>query len=286
MLDWNDLRPILALARGGTLASAAKALRIDATTVGRRIQAAETALGARLFDRIDGRYSVTPAGELAVAHGEAVEREILTLEGQVAGQDQALAGSVRVTSVTVLVNHLLVPCLPHLLARHPKLRLELMGSNANLSLTRREADLALRLGRPSEGSDRLRRVGTLDYAVYAAVERAAAAETLPWLGYDERLDHVPEAAWLRRQLAPWTEPVVRANQLEALHRLAVDGVGRAVLPLLLGEAEPRLARISGPEPVVSRDLWLVIHPELRKTARVSAVVDWIVGDCLSLLAKL
>ena len=286
MLDWNDLRPILALARGGTLASAAKALRIDATTVGRRIQAAETALGARLFDRIDGRYSVTTAGELAVAHGEAVEREILALEGQVAGQDQALEGSVRLTSVTVLVNHLLVPCLPDLLGRHPKLRLELTGSNANLSLTRREADLALRLGRPSEGSDRLRKVGTLDYAVYAATGQAAAAESLPWLGYDERLDHVPEAAWLSRQLAPGSVPVVRANQLESLRRLAVSGVGRVVLPLLMGEAEPGLARVSGSEPVVSRDLWLVVHPELRKTARVSAVVDWIVGDCLSRLTRL
>ncbi len=91
---------------------------------------------------------------------------------------------------------------------------------------------------------------------------------------------------MRRQMAPGTEPVVRANQLEALRRLAVDGVGRAVLPLLMGEAEPGLARVSGPEPVVSRDLWLVIHPELRKTARVSAVVDWIIDDCLTRLTRL
>ncbi len=89
MLDWDDLRPILAVARGGTLAAAAKGLRIDATTVGRRIQAAETALGVRLFDRIDGRYTATAAGELAISHGEAIEREVLALEGQVAGQDQS-----------------------------------------------------------------------------------------------------------------------------------------------------------------------------------------------------
>ena len=109
MLDWDDLRPILAVARGGTLAAAAKGLRIDATTVGRRIQAAETALGVRLFDRIDGRYTATAAGELAIRHGETIEREVLALEGQVAGQDQSLEGSVRVTSVIMLVNHLLGP---------------------------------------------------------------------------------------------------------------------------------------------------------------------------------
>ena len=283
MLDWDDLRPILAVARGGTLAAAAKGLRIDATTVGRRIQAAETALGVRLFDRIDGRYTPTAAGELAIRHGEAIEREVLALEGQVAGQDQSLEGSVRMTSVAMLVNHLLAPCLPALLAEHPKLRLELTGSNANLSLTRREADLALRLGRPSDGSDRLRKVGVLDYGVYAARALGEAAGSLPWLSYDEQLSHVPEAVWLRKQLAAGEAPIVCANQAEALRHLAVRGLGRAVLPRLLGEGQEDLRCVSGPEPVVRRDIWLVIHPELRKTARVSAVVDWILGDCMNRL---
>ena len=283
MLDWDDLRPILAVARGGTLAAAAKGLRIDATTVGRRIQAAETALGVRLFDRIDGRYTATAAGELAIRHGEAIEREVLALEGQVAGQDQSLEGSVRVTSVAMLVNHLLTPCLPTLLAEHPKLRLELTGSNVNLSLTRREADLALRLGRPSDGSDRLRKVGVLDYSVYAARAPSEAAGSLPWLSYDEQLSHVPEAVWLRKQLAAGEAPLVCANQAEALRHLAARGLGRAVLPRLLGEGQEDLRCLSGPEPVVRRDIWLVIHPELRKTARVSAVVDWILGTCMERL---
>ena len=283
MLDWDDLRPILAVARGGTLAAAAKGLRIDATTVGRRIQAAETALGVRLFDRIDGRYTPTAAGELAVRHGEAIEREILALEGQVAGQDQSLEGSVRVTSVAMLVNHLLAPCLPELLAEHPKLRLELTGSNVNLSLSRREADLALRLGRPSDGSDRLRKVGVLDYGVYAARALGETAQNLPWLSYDEQLSHVPEAVWLRKQLAPGEAPVVCANQAEALRHLAARGLGRAVLPRFLAEGQKALRCLSGPEPVVRRDIWLVVHPELRKTARVSAVVDWILGVCMERL---
>ena len=283
MLDWDDLRPILAVARGGTLAAAAKGLRIDATTVGRRIQAAETALGVRLFDRIDGRYTATAAGELAIRHGEAIEREVLALEGQVAGQDQSLEGSVRVTSVGMLVTHLLAPCLPALLAEHPKLRLELTGSNANLSLTRREADLALRLGRPSDGSDRLRKVGVLDYGIYAARALGEAARSLPWLSYDEELSHGPEAVWLHKQLAAGEAPVVRANQADVLRHLAARGLGRAVLPRLLVEGQEDLICLSGPEPVVRRDIWLVIHPELRKTARVSAVVDWILGACMERL---
>ena len=287
MLDWDDLRPILAVARQGTLAAAAKALRIDATTVGRRVQAAETALGVRLFDRIDGRYAATPAGELAIKHGETVEQEILLLEGQVAGQDQALEGVVRVTSVHSLVNCLLAASLPSLLARHPKLQLELTASNANLSLTRREADLALRLGRPSEGNHRLRKVGVLHFAAYAARSlEGAAAQALPWLSYDEELSHVPEAVWLRRQLAPGEVPIVCSNHAEALRRLAVAGVGRVVLPLLMGEEDEALVRISGPEPVVSRDIWMVVHPELRKTARVSAVIDWILDDCMARLKAL
>lgn len=283
MLDWDDLRPILAVARGGTLAAAAKGLRIDATTVGRRIQAAETALGVRLFDRIDGRYTATAAGELAIRHGEAIEREVLALEGQVAGQDQSLEGSVRVTSVVMLVNNLLAPCLPALLAEHPKLRVELTGSNVNLSLTRREADLALRLGRPSDGSDRLRKVGVLDYGVYGARALGDAAQSLPWLSYDEDLSHVPEAVWLRKQLAPGEAPLVCVNQADALRHLAAGGLGRAVLPRLVAEGQEALHCLSGPEPVVSRDIWMVVHPELRKTARVSAVVNWILGPCLDRL---
>ena len=173
--------------------------------------------------------------------------------------------------------------LPALLSEHPKLRLELTGSNANLSLTRREADLALRLGRPSDGSDRLRKVGVLDYGVYAARSLGEAARSLPWLSYDEELSYVPEAVWLRKQLAAGEAPLVCVNQADALRYLASNGLGRAVLPRLLAEGQESLRCLSGPEPVVSRDIWLVVHPELRKTARVSAVVDWILDTCMERL---
>ena len=285
MINWDDLRPLLAVARFGTLAAAAKTLKINATTVGRRVQSAEAALGARLFDRVDGQYVPTKLGEAVRRRAEAVEQEILALEGEVAGKDQSLEGVVRVTSVSVIINCLLVPCLPRLLSRHPNLGIEFFASDDNLSLTRREADMALRLGRPRGGRERTRKIGTLDYGVYASEGWAADPDALPWLAYDETLNFTPEASWLAQNLGGASRALVRANELEALFRLVLAGSGRALLPLVMAEPDPRVRCLSGPRPVVSQEIWLVVHPELRKTARVSAVIDWILEVCTAKLAE-
>jgi len=193
--NWNDLRYLLAVAQGGTLSAAARRLRVDETTVARRLAAAETALGARLFDRVDGVLRLTTAGEVAVAHAERVEREMHALGNRIAGADAAVAGTVRLTAVPILVNHLLVPALPDLYAAHPLLRLELIAEPRNLSLTKREADIALRLARPRGGGTAVaRRIGRLDYAVFAP--RRGDPDRLPWITYEEGMDELPQAKWI------------------------------------------------------------------------------------------
>jgi DNA-binding transcriptional LysR family regulator len=182
--NWNDLRYLLAIAQGGSLSAAARRLRVDDTTVARRLAAAERALGARLIERVDGAMRPTPAGEVAIGHAERIEREMQDLQNRIGGADQAVAGTVRLTSVPLVVNRLLVPSLPALAAAHPLLRLELIAESRNLSLTKGEADIALRLARPRGGGTVVaRRIGRLAYAVYGPGQRSAGgrrnADALP-----------------------------------------------------------------------------------------------------------
>jgi DNA-binding transcriptional LysR family regulator len=202
MLNWNDLRYVLAISRGKTLGAAARLLGVDDTTVARRLVAIQDAIGARLYQRLpDGTLQLTTAGERAALHAERIEREVSAIGASVKGADDPVSGIVRVTSVPIIVGHILVPAAQTLLKRHPKLQLELVAEPRDLSLTRREADVALRLARPKTGGTRVlaRRVGALGYGVYAPASCSPRdARMLSWVSYDETMAHLPQAAGLRR----------------------------------------------------------------------------------------
>lgn len=285
-LDWNDLRYVLAVARGSTLAAAAEALGVDDSTVSRRVARLEALLSARLFERAgDGRLRPTPAGATAVERAERMELEVEGLRDSVTGADTACAGTVRLTSVPLLVNRLLVPALPGLLERHPALRLELVADPSDLSLRRREADMALRLARPRSGGRSVvaRRIGLLRYEVYAAASLpAAATAALPWVTYDEAFAHLPQARWIAAALArPEGGAAARfvVNDGEALVEAVAAGLGKSPLPSAIAARDPRLARLAAPdgEPALERELWLLAHSELRGLARIEAVSDWLTG---------
>ena len=281
-LDWNDLRYLLAVARGGTLAGAAKALGVDDSTVSRRVARLEARLEARLFERAgDGRLRPTPAGAAALERAERMELEVEGLRDSVTGTDTVCAGTVRLTSVPLLVNRLLVPALPGLLDRHPALHLELVADPSDLSLRRREADMALRLARPRSGGRSVlaRRIGTLRYEVYAATSLPAAAEaSLPWVTYDEAFAHLPQARWIAADLeCGGTAARFAVNDGEALVEAVAAGLGKSLLPSVVAARDPRLAQLAAPDsnPVLERELWLLVHRELRGLARIEAVSDWL-----------
>ena len=269
-MEWSDLRYILTIARAGTLAAAARRLGVNQTTAARRLAAAEAALGARLFERRDGVLSPTAAGEAAIARAAQVEQEVLALERGVAGADAVAAGTVRLTAVPVLANRLLIPAVPRLLARHPRLRIELIAEPRNLNLTRREADIALRLARPESGAALARRIGRLDYAVYGPRRRDAAA--LAWITYEEGLSHLPQARFIAAQdhaVAP-----LLLNDAEAIIHAVRTGIGKSLVPCFVGERERGLKRLS--RVVLARDIWLMVHRDLRAQSRIAAVIDWLV----------
>jgi DNA-binding transcriptional LysR family regulator len=286
-LNWHDLRYLLAVARAGTLAAAARDLAVDDTTVSRRLAALEAGLGAQLFERsAEGRLLPTPAGRRALGHAERIEREVGELRRGVAGTDRLAAGTVRLTTVPLLAGRLRAPALPALFAAHPGLFLELVAEPADLSLTRRQADMALRLARPrgAAGSVVARRIGRLAYGLYGPAGADAGRDAaLPWLSYEEAWAHLPQARWIAAARGRLDEPAapLAVNDGDGLLEAVAAGLGKSLLPCAVAAQDPRLRRLEVPARIVAalpmRELWLLVHAELRGLARIAAVAGWLEG---------
>lgn len=269
-LDWNDLRVFLALARTGSLSAAARALGLSHATVGRRIQALETALGLTLVERRADGYALTADGEAVRAQAEAMDERALTVLRQGA-RDAGLSGTVRLTMTPALAERFVVPRLGPLRARHPGLDLEVIADTRAVSLARREADLAIRLARPQRGELIARRLAVIAYGLYA-LPRAPDA----LIAYDAALSALPEAQWLARH-AGERRVAFRANTAQAQLAAAVAGFGVALLPSWLAALEPDLVPRPAADPPLTREAWLVMHRDLRDTPRVRAVADHLVA---------
>ncbi|WP_102224909.1 LysR family transcriptional regulator [Acidimangrovimonas sediminis] len=281
-LDWNDLRFVIAVARGGSHAAAARALRVDPTTVGRRITQLEAALSVPLFSR-DARGNLVPteAGALVCARSEQVETTIGDLKARIGETAAEAAGTVRLTAVPIVVNHLLVPGAAPFLAQHPRLRLEIVADTRDLNLTRRDADMAIRLARPdaATGSRLLaRRLGALRYGVYAARE-VAAPETLPWITYEPQMADLPQAAWLAGPARPGGAAAnIALNDADGLLAAVRAGLGRSLLPVAVGDGLADLVRLpEGTAPTPGREVWLLTHQDLAHLGRIKAVAAWCEG---------
>ena len=258
-------------------------LGVDDTTVARRLAAAQEMIGTRLYQRLtDGTLQLTTSGQRAALHAERMEREVSALNVALAGADDVVSGTVRVTAVPIIVNHILVPAVQILLKRHSKLQLEFVADARDLSLTRREADLALRLARPRTGGTKVtaRRVGTVRYDIYASASCSVRdAKMLPWITYDEAMAHLPQARWIAATAARSRKSIaaLHVNDAEALLEAVIAGLGRSLLPCVVADGDSRLRRIGAKQrsPVLSRELWLLTHSELRRLGRIEAVVKWI-----------
>lgn len=274
--DWDDMRFVLAVGRTQSYAAAARQLRVNESTVARRVAQFERHLSARLFERSDGILQPTDAGAETIARAERIELEVQATEGRLAGINDRAAGSVRVTAACLFTNHILVPALPRLLNKHPLLRVELVADGRDLSLTNREADVAVRLARPESDSRAIaKRVGKLSYAVYASTSQAD--EALPWIAYDDRLRDLPQAKWIADEMARdgTAKPQLLINDAETLLKCLVLGLGKSLLPVEVGDRTRGLARVSDGSKPMAREIWLLVHPELRDLTRVKAVMNWL-----------
>jgi DNA-binding transcriptional LysR family regulator len=274
-LDWNDLRYVLAIARAGAHAAASRQLGVNETTLYRRLARIESRLGSRLFQRIEGSLLPTDLGHRVIAHAERMEFEAeAVIEAANAGRSAA-GGTVRMTSVPILINRLLLPALHELRSAQPDLRVELIAEPRNLSLTKRDADLALRLARPNKEQRVVaRRIALLEYAVYGP--RDANEPALPWIAYDDSMLELPHAAWIHQAVrAEGRAPGLVVNDSElALHAIKA-GLGKSLLPAEIGENEPGLSRLSGEEAILAREVWLLVLPELKHLTRIKAAIAWL-----------
>jgi len=287
--DWNELRLVLAVARAGGLIGAAQALGIDHSTAFRRLAALEKRLG-QLFERLPGgAYEPGPVAERMVRAAERMEDEALALARDIAGRDHQLAGRLRVTSSETLAHRVLMPHLATLRRAHPGIVVEVTIDNRVLSLTRREADVALRPMRPKEGDLWGRKLADVAWAVYGApayLDRHGALagpadlKMHAVIGWDELASGINAAEWLAVAV-PAAAVVYRTNSLINQFAAAKEGIGLAVLPCYLGDPDPALARAwAKPLPELTRELWIVTHADLKRTARVRAFFD-VVGEGLA-----
>ena len=275
--NWDDLRVFLALARQGTLTTAAKALGVSHPTVARRVRALEKEIGARLFERLPDRFVPTSAGEQLLSDSEAMEQAALSINRRSAVLSDTVSGVVRI-SASEAMTALLARHLPELRTRLERIEFELASSHLLANLSRREADLLIREQVPEPGGIVTRKLGRVAYAMYGHPSLVgdrrglAALRDLPWVGFDEVHTYMPGQRWMQERL-DGRRPTVRCNNWLVMHEAACAGAGLALLPCYLGDPEPRLRRLGGVISDVFADQWLLVHRDLRALPRVRAVMD-------------
>ena len=278
----GDVELLLALADSGNLARAAQALGVHHATAFRRLADTESKAGALLFDRLPSGYALTEAGRLLVEPARRLREQMLEFDARVLNFDRALNGRIRVTASDGLASGYLAPHLAAFSRAHPDIELDLRVENRTLDIAAREIDVAIRPAKKLSGGMVGRSAGRVGYALYAAPAyaraRGAVDPVAPDLrGHDlilyaESLGFYTTAAWLERQ-ARRARVVARANNMAAMLALAQAGAGVAVLPCALGDGVAGVTRLAPPLEVMATQLWLCTHPDIRKVARIRALLD-------------
>ena len=281
-MEWDDFKFFLAVGRTGSLTGAARVLKTSAATVGRRIQALESRLGARLFDRRQTGYALTESGEAIRLKAEEVEEAVLSVEREAFGRDLRATGKVRVATAEDIATFIVAPELAEFRRSHPGIVLEMVSSWDVVNLTRREADVAIRTLRPTHGDFVIRQVGVWNCALYVAKTFARARRLAAPLNELPDIDVISWTEESRFRGGDWFEkhapgaPVVfAANSRHIQYAACKAGLGAAILPCVAADNDPDLIRLLPPERVRSVPLWLVAHRDLLRTARVRAVMDFL-----------
>jgi DNA-binding transcriptional LysR family regulator len=280
-VEWGDLRFFLAAARARSLGAAARTLGVEHTTVGRRLAALEETLGAKLFVRTPDGLSLTAAGHEVLPMAEEVERATQAIARAASARNERIEGTVRVTASEAF-SGFLVKQFAELRARHPGLLIEVLTANQALDLARGEADIAIRSMKTTQRELLVKKILDAGWSMYAATgylsarEAPAAVDKLAGhdvVGYDDAMSGVPGAQWLDTH-AGGSSVVLRGNSLVSVLNAVIAGFGISVLPCFLADAEPTLRRLT-PQVLGSREITLVVHPDLAKVARVRAVIDFL-----------
>lgn len=276
--QWDDVRFFLAVAREGSLSAAARLLDVGHVTVARRITLLEKHLGVKLVTRTPDGFAITPAGQAILRQSTVMERAALDLERAAAGRDSLTSGTVRLTAAEALARRIVVPATAALRQRHPNLQIDLITSVRSLDIARREADLALRFARPSNPDLVCRRLGEVGFSLYAS-RRYLAQRGKPIRGKGLRGHDLITFTGTPSATAPFflgeslddARISLRCDNPLLQMEAAMKGAGIAELACFLGDEKTDLVRVWPSEPPILRAVWLIVHQDLHRSARIKAV---------------
>jgi DNA-binding transcriptional LysR family regulator len=291
MLEWDDLRYFLAFARAGSMQAAAKALRVNQSTVQRRISELEERLGRRLVERHLTTYRLTELGQELRPTAEKVEAAVATFERQLAASDKDLTGIIRVTLGSILADRLQrTDLIDEFHARHPSVQVELVISDRFLDLSKGQADLAIRAGEPHDETLVGRKIAEAPWAVYASHGylkrhgRPMCPEDIGRhivVGCGDSIAHYPGARWLQ-SVAPHAKIASRSDNWPGLILAVKSGAGLAMLLAFQGDNEPDLVRVIDID--LTTPYYLLMHRDMQQTPRVRAFADFVGSEIKSFRA--
>lgn len=280
MTNWDDLRIFLAVAHAGRIAAAARALGIDTTTVGRRLQRLEATLGQPLFESLGGERRLSEAGQKLLHHAETIDAAILSAaEGE---RGSGVAGHVRLSLAEGLATHVLAPRLVELHQAHPRIRLDLITASGFLDPSKREADIAVMLARPRNRALRATRLADYRLRLYATPAHlaangtptsAAALERHVLIGYVPEHIHAPELDYLS-EVHDGLVARLRSTSINVQHAMVRSGAGIGILPDFVAAQDATLVAVV-PEVSLTRAFWLVTHADGHAAPRIQAVSQWL-----------
>ncbi len=283
MFDWDDLRYFLAIARRGSTLSAAKALGVSQPTVARRLSALEARIDRKLVEQHPTGYRLTDLGRTMLPHAEEVERSVAAFQRQVMLGGKDLSGTLRVTCPEGMASRLLAPMIEAFQVKYPQLRVDLIMTDRRLDLSKGEAEVAIRMHEPGEASLIARRIADSAWGIYASrtyIERHGRPQKYEDLDNHAVVEFAGEMAdnqagkWLRLT-APLARIAARGNSMLGVLAFVKSGAGLAPLPMMLGGSAEGLEAVLAPVPEIGSRIYLVMHKDLRRTARVRAFSDFI-----------
>jgi DNA-binding transcriptional LysR family regulator len=279
-VDWEDLRVLIELSRLGTLSATAREMGVTHATVGRRLAALETDLAQPLFVRDGGKYALTEAGKRILDLAKPMSESADAVMRAVSSLDERLTGPVRITATEAIASFLVMPALGEIRRKYPDLDLLLNITQLNLNLARSDADIAVRLARPESGSGLIGvKASDLDYNLYASKSYIEGRRPMTWdyLGYPDDMKDWPEAKALDGAMLGGGRVVLKLNHLGNRMVAARLGMGVGLIPDQMAASWPDLARVSNGGPVLKREVYLLVHEDMREVPRIKA--------CLELLSQ-
>jgi DNA-binding transcriptional LysR family regulator len=275
-LSAADLATILALVRTGTLAAAGERLAIDASTVFRSIQRIERGLGQSLFERSRAGYQPFELAHILADHAEQMENQLESAHSAIQMEPAQMSGTVKITTTDTILHGLVAPALKELQTSHPLIAYELHTGNELASLTRRDADIAVRATNQPPRHLIGKQVGAIRMAMFVAENgpvrslQEVEAGKAHWIAPDDALPEHPAVLWRKRHF-PGVLPRYRVNSILTVMELVAVGLGVGILPLFLARLRTDLVQLTDVLDECQTELWLLTHPESRHLRRVSTV---------------